>query len=55
MATPHVAGAIALYASSHPHVRKAKDLKAAILAAATPTTSLAGKTVTGGRLNVSDF
>ncbi len=31
MATPHVAGAIALYASSHPDVRKAADLKQAIL------------------------
>ena len=55
MATPHVAGGIALYASSHPDVRKAADLKAAILAAVIPTTSLNGKTVTGGRLNVSDF
>lgn len=55
MATPHVTGAIALYASSHPDVRKALALKQAILDAVIPTTSLAGKTVTGGRLNVSNF
>jgi subtilisin family serine protease len=55
MAAPHVAGAIALYASSHPKVRSAKDLKKAIMDAAVPTASLAGKTVTGGRLDVSGF
>jgi subtilisin family serine protease len=55
MATPHVAGAIALYASSHPDVRKAADLKQAILSSVVPTPSLNGKTVTGGRLNASDF
>jgi subtilisin family serine protease len=53
MATPHVSGAAALYAATHA-VRGA-TLKAAILAAVTPTTSLSGKTVTGGRLNVSGF
>lgn len=55
MAAPHVAGAIALYASSHPEVRKAADLKKAIMDTAIPTTSLAGKTVTGGRLDASGF
>jgi subtilisin family serine protease len=56
MATPHVTGAAALYASSHPDA-KAAEIKAAILEAArfTPTTSLNGKCVTGGRLNVSTF
>jgi subtilisin family serine protease len=55
MAAPHVAGGIALYASSHPKVRTAKALKKAIMDAAVPTASLAGKTVTGGRLDVSGF
>lgn len=56
MATPHVTGAAALYASTHPGAA-ASDIKAAILDAAklTPTPSLTGKCVTGGRLNVSKF
>lgn len=54
MATPHVAGACALYASTYPG-STAAQIKAAILSNATPTTSLNGKTVTGGRLNVSSF
>jgi subtilisin family serine protease len=54
MATPHVSGAVALYKSLNPGATAAQ-IKAAILAAATPTPSLAGKTVTGGRLNVSGF
>jgi subtilisin family serine protease len=54
MATPHVTGAVALYASLHPG-STAAQIKAAILAAAVPTTSMAGKTVTGGRLDVSGF
>lgn len=52
MATPHVTGAIALYASKFPDA-SAEQIRNAILATATPTTSLAGRTVTGGRLNVS--
>ncbi|MEI7546304.1 MAG: S8 family serine peptidase, partial [Mycobacteriaceae bacterium] len=51
MATPHVTGALALYASQHP-TATAADLRAAILGNATPTSSLAGITVTGGRLNL---
>ena len=53
MATPHVTGAAALYASKNPGATAAQ-IKAAILSSATqtPTASLAGKTVTGGRLNV---
>ena len=54
MAAPHVSGAVALYASLNP-AATAAQIKAAILAAAKPTTSLAGKTVTGGRLDVSGF
>ena len=54
MATPHVTGGAALYASTHPG-SSAATIKAAILNAAVPTASLSGKTVTGGRLNVSGF
>jgi subtilisin family serine protease len=54
MATPHVTGAAALYAASHPHVSVAK-LKDAILGSAIPTGSLSGKCATGGRLDVSGF
>ncbi|HEX6362464.1 MAG TPA: S8 family peptidase [Albitalea sp.] len=54
MATPHVTGAAALYATTHPGATAAQ-IKAAILAAAVPTPSLAGRTITGGRLNVSGF
>jgi hypothetical protein len=54
MATPHVTGAAALYASLHPG-STAAQIKAAILSHAVPTASLAGKTVTGGRLDVSGF
>jgi subtilisin family serine protease len=54
MATPHVTGAAALYASTHPGATAAQ-IKAAIIQAVTPTASLSGKTVTGGRLNVSGF
>ncbi|MFA6126694.1 MAG: S8 family peptidase [Bacteroidales bacterium] len=54
MATPHVTGSVALYASTHPG-SSAATIKAAILGNATPTASLAGKCVTGGRLNVSGF
>ncbi|TDM06256.1 MAG: peptidase S8 [Ideonella sp. MAG2] len=54
MATPHVTGAAALYASLHPG-STAAQIKAAILTSAVPTASMAGKCVTGGRLNVSGF
>ncbi len=54
MAGPHVTGAAALYAASHPGATAA-DIKAAILAAAIPMSSLAGRCVTGGRLDVSGF
>lgn len=53
MATPHVTGAAVLYAAATPGATAAA-LKQSILdgAFATQTASLAGKTVTGGRLNV---
>jgi subtilisin family serine protease len=54
MATPHVTGAAALYASTHPGANAA-SIKSAILASVIPTSSLAGRTVSGGRLNVSGF
>jgi hypothetical protein len=53
MATPHVTGACALYASVHGG--NAAAIKAAILGSVTPTSSLAGKCVSGGRLNVAGF
>ena len=54
MATPHVTGAVALYASINPGATAAQ-IKTAILNAATATSSLSGKCVTGGRLNVAGF
>ncbi len=54
MATPHVTGAAALYASYNP-TATAADIKNAILNATIPTPSLNGKCLTGGRLNVSGF
>ena len=54
MATPHVTGAAALYAASHPGA-SAATIKSAILSSAVPTASLSGKCVSGGRLNVSGF
>ena len=54
MATPHVTGGVALYASTHPGATAA-DIKTAILGSAVPTSSLTGKSTTGGRLNVSGF
>lgn len=52
MATPHVTGAVALYASTHPGATVAQ-IRNAILSSAVPTPSLAGKTVTGGRLDAN--
>ncbi|MHB8079666.1 MAG: S8 family peptidase [Candidatus Krumholzibacteriia bacterium] len=54
MATPHVTGGVALYCATHPGASVA-TIKAAVLASAVPTASLAGKCVSGGRLNVSGF
>jgi subtilisin family serine protease len=52
MAAPHVTGAVALYAAAKP-AATAAAIKQAILSSAVPTTSLTGKTATGGRLNVA--
>lgn len=54
MATPHVTGGAALYAATHPGATAAQ-IKSVILNSTTPTLSLTGKCVTGGRLNVSGF
>jgi subtilisin family serine protease len=54
MATPHVTGAAALYASTHPGA-SAAQVKSALLDSTVPTASLEGKTVPGGRLNASGF
>ncbi|MGI8599168.1 MAG: S8 family serine peptidase, partial [Chitinophagaceae bacterium] len=54
MATPHVSGAAALYASLNSGATAAQ-IKEAILSKTTATPSLSGKTVTGGRLNVSSY
>ncbi|HKY75126.1 MAG TPA: S8 family serine peptidase, partial [Acidimicrobiia bacterium] len=51
MATPHVTGAVALYAASNPAAVHTK-IRSDLLDAAVPTQSLSGVTVTGGRLDV---
>lgn len=51
MATPHVAGAAALLLSIAPQM-SCDDVKAILMNTAEPIPSLAGKTVTGARLNV---
>jgi subtilisin family serine protease len=52
MATPHVTGAAALYMSRYSSATAAQ-IRSAILSTTVPTSSLASRTVTGGRLNVS--
>jgi subtilisin family serine protease len=56
MATPHVTGSVARFVSRNPGASIAQ-IRQAILDAAknTPTASVEGKTVTGGRLNISQF
>ena len=54
MATPHVTGAVALYASVFPGTT-ASALRNAILDLAIPTPAMAGRSVTGARLNVGGF
>jgi len=51
MATPHVTGAVALYAAANPGA-SAQQIRTALLASTTPTPSLTATTTTGGRLNV---
>lgn len=56
MAAPHVTGAAALYAAHYPNA-SAAAIKHSILTAArnTPTASMAGKCVTGGRLSLLEI
>jgi hypothetical protein len=54
MAAPHVSGALALAISRNPGWT-GTELKSRLLARATPTASLAGKTVTGGRLDTASL
>jgi len=51
MATPHVAGACALVKSFKPALTHL-EVKDIIMSSVDPTAALAGKTVTGGRLNI---
>lgn len=54
MATPHVAGAAALYWSKHPN-KTWQEVKSALLASVRPTSSVNGKTTSGGRLDVENL
>lgn len=54
MACPHVAGAAALWWSKHPSATW-RDVKAALIASAKPIPALAGKCVSGGKLNVENL
>ncbi|HKQ39262.1 MAG TPA: S8 family serine peptidase, partial [Verrucomicrobiae bacterium] len=54
MATPHVTGAAALYASTHAG-QSASQIRQALLQGATATTSLSGKSTTGARLNLAQI
>ena len=51
MATPHVTGAAALYAAANPGATAAQ-IREALLSTTAATASLAGKTATGGRLDI---
>ena len=53
MAAPHVAGAIALFASAQPGRVPADLIRSAILTGADPTSALASKTLNSGRLNIA--
>ncbi|HEV2761977.1 MAG TPA: S8 family peptidase [Pyrinomonadaceae bacterium] len=54
MATPHVTGGVALYASTHPGATP-QEIRSVLFSTGVTTSSLSGKTVTGKRLNVSSF
>ncbi len=54
MATPHVAGAAALYKQRNPSA-SAAQVKSGLLGSAQPTASCNGKVVSNGRLDVSNF
>lgn len=51
MATPHVTGAVALYAAEHPNA-SAAEIRAALLSSAAATPSVGGLVATGGRLDI---
>jgi subtilisin family serine protease len=52
MATPHVAGLVALLAAANPQAT-ASQIRSAILSTAVPVSSLAGKVATGGLANAA--
>lgn len=52
MATPHVAGVVALLASAAPQAT-ASQIRSAILSSTTPVATLSGKVATGGLLNAA--
>lgn len=54
MATPHVAGAAALYLSKHPNADW-KEMKDAILNSSKPIPAMNGKSVSNGKLNVHNL
>ncbi len=54
MATPHVAGAAALYWSKHPTATW-REVKAALMTSAVPISSLTGKVVSGAKLNTANL
>jgi subtilisin-like proprotein convertase family protein len=54
MATPHVTGAAAMFKAMNPNAT-ALEIRNAILTQGIPTSSLAGKTSTGNRLNIGGF
>lgn len=54
MATPHVTGAVALYAAEHPEA-SAAEIRAALLASAAATPSVSSLVATGGRLDIGAF
>ncbi|MBW3560469.1 MAG: S8 family serine peptidase, partial [Proteobacteria bacterium] len=55
MATPHVAGALALFSAMAGAGASAAAIKAELLGSAAATASLTGKTVTNGRLDVGNL
>jgi subtilisin family serine protease len=54
MATPHVTGGVALYASTHPTATPSQ-IRTAIFNTGVATSSMSNRTTTGKRLNVSTF
>jgi len=54
MATPHVAGAAALYWSAHP-TQTWKEVKSAVISSAKKIHALSGKTVSEGKLDVKEL